>query len=82
MLCNILDKNTDLRVFSRDVVFFWGGGGGRNCFCFCGERKCEKYPKNKQNLLLFRGEIPLKKTAAYIVHFQRKMLLQTESCTL
>ena len=44
------------RVFSRDVVlFFFGGGGGGNCFC--GERKCKKYPKNKQNLLLFRGEI-------------------------
>ena len=23
--------------------------------CFCGERKCEKYPKNKQKLLLFLG---------------------------
>ena len=37
------------RVFSRDVVL-----GGN---CFCGERKCEKYPKNKQSLLLFGGEI-------------------------
>ena len=37
------------RVFSRDAVL-----GGN---CFCGERKCEEYPKNKQNLLLFGGEI-------------------------
>ena len=37
------------RVFSRDVVL-----GGN---CFFGERKCEEYPKNKRNLLLFGGEI-------------------------
>ena len=42
---------TTHRVFSRDVVL---GGGGN---CFCGERKCEEYPKNKRNSLLFRGEI-------------------------
>ena len=39
-----------VRVFSRDIVL---GGGG----CFCGERKCEEYPKNKRNLLFFGGEI-------------------------
>ena len=33
-------------------MYFWGGGN-----CFCGERKCEEYTKNKQNLLLFGGEI-------------------------
>ena len=37
------------RVFSRDAVL-----GGK---LLCGERKCEEYPKNKQNLLLFGGEI-------------------------
>ena len=35
------------RVFSRNVVL-----GGN---CFCGERKCEKHPKKKQNFLLFGG---------------------------
>ena len=30
---------------------FWGES------CFCGERKCEEYPKNTRNLLLFGGEI-------------------------
>ena len=35
--------------FSRDVVL-----GGN---CFCAERKCKGYPKNKPNLLLFGGEI-------------------------
>ena len=39
--------------FSRDVV--WGGGGGG--IAFVGREKCEKYPKNKRNLLLFGGEI-------------------------
>ena len=39
------------RVFSRDVVL---GGGGN---CFCGERKCEEYPKKKRNSLLFGVEI-------------------------
>ena len=47
--------------FSRDivVVFFFGGGGGGGGGgdCFCGERICEEYPKNKRNLLLFGGEI-------------------------
>ena len=33
-------------------MYLYGGN------CFCGERKCEVYPKkNKQNLLLFGGEI-------------------------
>ena len=33
-------------------MYFWGGN------CFCGERKCEEYPKKQQqNLLLFGGEI-------------------------
>ena len=35
-------------------VFFGGGGGGN---CFCGERKCEEYPKNERNLLLFRQNL-------------------------
>ena len=38
-----------VRVFSRNVV--WGGGN-----YFFGERKCEKHPKNKQNLLVFGGK--------------------------
>ena len=40
--------NLTYRVFSIDVVL----GGGN---CFCGERKCEEYPKNERNLLLFGG---------------------------
>ena len=37
------------RDFSRDIIL-----GGN---CFCGERKCEEYPKNERNLSLFGGEI-------------------------
>ena len=33
-----------------EMYFWWGN-------CFCGERKCEEYKKNKRNLLLFGGEI-------------------------
>ena len=42
-----LPKVTTGRVFSRNVVL-----GGKLLF---GERKCEKHPKNEQNLLLFWG---------------------------
>ena len=49
-----MDSRGISSVFSRDVVFFfffWGGG-----IVFVGREKCEKYPKNKRNLLLFGGE--------------------------
>ena len=31
---------------------FRGGGGN----CFCGERKCEKHPGGRLNLLVFEGK--------------------------
>ena len=45
----ILSQEASTGFFSRNVV--WGENR------FCGERKCEKHPKNKQNLLLFGEEI-------------------------
>ena len=44
------NRHSLYRVFSRDVVL-----GGE--IAFVGREKCEKYPKNKRNLLLFGGEI-------------------------
>ena len=50
--CEFTLKGREGRVFSRDVVL-----GGK--LLLWGE-KCEEYPKNERNLLLFGGEIPPK----------------------
>ena len=42
---------TSIRAGFFLEMYFWGGN------CFCGERKCEEYPKNKRKLLLFGGQI-------------------------
>ena len=53
--CVLKQPGFFLEMYSLFVVvvfFLWGGGN-----CFCGERKCEKHPNNKQNFVVVGGEI-------------------------
>ena len=52
-----------------------GGGGGGGWDCFCWERKSEKHPAGRLNLLVFGGEIsPPKgpeKNTGYLYMYQQ-----------